>query len=135
METEEGAPLPAAFRSVPGGVYPLYHVFRAVGAFSAGDVLEVAAGDPLRVQALALRKENATRVLIANVGSEKTEVALRGLPGERAALHRLDATNAEAAMAAPEAHWQAVPEDVEIDEGEARLVLPPYGLAWLEIAH
>jgi hypothetical protein len=134
METAEGSPLPAAFISVPGGVYPVYHVFRAVGDLAAGEVLAARVSDPLRLAALALRSQGRQRLLVANLGPEAAEATVRGLPGGRAALRRLDEHNAEAAMAAPEAYWQTPPEEVAIRGGEARLTLVPYGLAWLDIA-
>ena len=133
METVEGSP-PAAFISVPGGVYPVYHVFRAVGDLAAGEVLAARVSDPLRLAALALRSQGRQRLLVANLGPEAAEATVRGLPGGRAALRRLDEHNAEAAMAAPEAYWQTPPEEVAIRGGEARLTLVPYGLAWLDIA-
>src|SRR5258708_7172458 len=34
METESGSPLPAKFSSIPGAVFPVYHVFAAMADFN-----------------------------------------------------------------------------------------------------
>ena len=36
METADGSPLPEKFRSLPGAVFPLYHVLADVGEFAGG---------------------------------------------------------------------------------------------------
>ena len=38
MELASGAPLPERFRSLPGGVFPLYHVLADIGEFAGGEI-------------------------------------------------------------------------------------------------
>ncbi|HVF26601.1 MAG TPA: hypothetical protein VM943_00070, partial [Pyrinomonadaceae bacterium] len=46
METTEGSPLPEKFRSLPGAVFPLYHVFADFGEFAGGLVVPSKSSDP-----------------------------------------------------------------------------------------
>lgn len=101
MEQPSGSPLPEKFVSVPGGVYPMYHVFAAVGAFAGGVVRHSRSSQPLVVDALALVHEDRTRVLLANYTPAEQTVTLRGLSGSLR-FKSLDETNAEDAMRDPE---------------------------------
>ena len=65
MEREAGSPAPQLFPSVPGGVYPMYHVFADVAEFAKGTVLETQSTRPLEVEALALNDDASLRMLVA----------------------------------------------------------------------
>ena len=60
METTTGSPLPEKFRSLPGAVFPLYHVLADVGEFAGGEVLISKSSDPLKVEGIVLRKNGKT---------------------------------------------------------------------------
>ena len=62
METANGSPLPEKFRSLPGAVFPLYHILADVGEFAGGEVLVSKSSDPLKVEGIALRKNGETRI-------------------------------------------------------------------------
>jgi D-apionolactonase len=79
METEAGSPMPELFRSIPGSVFPVYHVFAAAGDFSGGEALAVTSSDPQKVQALGLQKGGRLRVLVANLSPAEQQVRLQGL--------------------------------------------------------
>jgi len=79
MEREEGSPLPEVFRSIPGGVYPVYHALAAVGEFAGGVVLRSVSSDPLRVVALALRKGEDVGLLVANLTDRRQRLRLEGV--------------------------------------------------------
>jgi hypothetical protein len=102
MEHEEGSPLPEKFYSIPGGVYPVYHIFSALADFNGADVLSTTSNNPLKVQGLALRKEDRMRLLIANLSPETQTFILKGLP-LTATFILLDETTASEAMQFPEA--------------------------------
>ena len=53
IETTGGSPMPDRFPSVPGQVFPMWHVFADVAQWRDGQLREVTAGDPLRVVGLA----------------------------------------------------------------------------------
>src|SRR5207244_3975743 len=101
MERESGSPLPEQFRSLPGAVFPLYHVLADAGEFSGGHVIRSSTSDPLALQCLALRRGERLRLLIANLSPEPREVTVHGLTGP-ARMRLLDETNAEEAMRDPE---------------------------------
>ena len=100
MEAAEGSPMPSRFMSQPGGLFPLYHVFAAVGDFVGGEVLATSSGDPWKVTGLALTKGSAQRVLLANLTAETQHVDVQGVYGPLK-LRMLDETNAEALMHDP----------------------------------
>ena len=101
METAEGSPVPDRFRSIPGGVFPMYHVFADVGGFAGGEVLASQSSDPLTVDGVALRKGGKTRVILANYTAAPQPVTVRGVRGALT-VRSLDETNAESAMRDPE---------------------------------
>jgi len=56
MEVEAGSLLPEKFHSIPGAVFPVYHILAEVADFTAGaEVLAADSADALKVQGLALR--------------------------------------------------------------------------------
>ena len=126
METEAGAPLPEVFRSYPGGVYPLFFVFAAVGEFTGGEVVPVLSSDQMAANALLLRKNGRQRLLVAN---HTPTVQRVNLPAEfkPVSIHHLDETNVEEAICNPEKFLAAAGEP-----GSTPVELLPYGLAWID---
>jgi hypothetical protein len=104
MEREDGSPEP--FPSVPGSVFPLYHVFADLGECLGGEpsglirVLPAVSSDPLRVEGLALAVGDMVCVLVANLTAEVQPVTVTGLAG-KVHLRRLDEHTAMQAMSAP----------------------------------
>ena len=131
MEREDGAPLPRKFMSLPGGLFPVYHVLAAVAAFAGGQVLAASSGDPAKVTGLALTKGRAKRVLLANLTAEIQRVEVQGVPGP-AKLRTMDETNAEALMRDPavldlkarSVHGEA-PASITVE-------LLPFAVAWID---
>ena len=66
MESEAGPPLPERFPSLPGQVFPMFHVFADVNEFRGGEVLPSRSTRPLAVDGLVLRRGDAVRILLAN---------------------------------------------------------------------
>ena len=56
METDRGSPVPDKFRSIPGAVFPVYHVLADIGEFAGGEVLAGRPSDALAVDGIALRR-------------------------------------------------------------------------------
>ncbi len=127
METESGSPVPEMFRSIPGAVFPLYHVFADVGEFAGGSVVRSASSAPLRVDGMVLENEGRRCILLANMSPEPQQVrVLRHGLGARARVRRLDETNAEQAMRQPEAFREDAGELVAMAGDELELSLAPY---------
>ena len=131
METEAGSPVPDQFRSLPGGVFPLYHVLADVGEFAGGEVLHTWSSDALKVDGLALRQAGRMRIIVANTSPAPQHVKVKGLSG-RVRVRLLDETSAEQAMGAPE-EFRARPGQVQKARSRAlELDLLPYAVARID---
>ncbi len=131
MESEMGSPLPVLFPSFPGGVFPMYHVFAAVGDFAEGEVLRSVSSDPLLFDGLLLRHGEKIRILLANYTQERHSITLTGL-NRRFAVRSLDETNAEIAMREPESFRASPGITVEAVNASLDIELLPYALVCLD---
>jgi hypothetical protein len=131
METEEGAPLPDRFPSRAGTVFPLYHVLCDLAEFGPGAVLAGRSSAPLVLDGFAVRQDGITRALLANFTGRPQAVTVEGL-GRRVRLRHLDETNAERAMAAPEAFREEAGEERPTAGGRLELVLRPCAVVRLD---
>jgi hypothetical protein len=130
MEREGGSPGPR-FPSLPGAVFPLFHLLADVGEFAGGEVVRSQSASPLAVEGLALRKGGAVRILLANMTNEPQRVRLE-LPFSRAAVRMLDERGALLAMTEPEAFRAAPPTAAQLENGALALDLLPYAVARLD---
>lgn len=109
MESQEGARLPGKFRSIPGDVFPLYHVIADVAEFTGGDVAPYRSSANLSVDGLMLRGRNRRRVLLANLSPEPKLVRVASAElGPFVRVKHLDEHTAVQAMESPEA-WRRDP--------------------------
>ena len=131
METANGSPLPEKFRSLPGGVFPLYHVLADVGEFAGGEVLVSKSSDPLKVEGIVLRKNGKTRTLLANLTPDSQQVRAQDL-AETVRVHHLDEANAQTAMTSPETFRAETGELVGDTNGTLELDLLPYAVAQID---
>lgn len=133
METAEGSPLPAAFPSLPGSVFPVWHLLADLAEFRDGQVLPSRSSHPLQVEALALRVAGFTRLIVVNLSATQQSVEI---PGELASLRRhvrlLDAASAEAAMANPEAFRSPLGQATLHAPASRTLLLDAYAMATLD---
>jgi D-apionolactonase len=135
MEAGRGSPLPGLFMSIPGAVFPLYHVLADFGEFAGGEALPSLSSAPERVESLVLSKGRKTRILVANLGpaSETAQIAAPWLQGE-ASVRYLDEHNAVDAMRNPESFRSDPGTHVKPERGIVELSLLPYGLARIDSA-
>jgi hypothetical protein len=144
METEGGSPLPELFHSIPGGVFPLYHILADAADFvgtdfagtgSAGEqVLTTHSTDGLRANGLALRRGEQVRLLLANYTAQRQAVEVKSLgQAPRARVRMLDEECAEFAMRSPEAYRARPGVEFPVSGGDLRLELPPYAVARVDI--
>lgn len=101
METEAGSPLPQQFPSLPGAVFPLYHVLADVAEFAGGRMIGVQSGDALKVEAMLLERGQQQSLLLANLTPETQTATMDGI-NQVSKLRRLHGQNAEAAMCEPQ---------------------------------
>jgi hypothetical protein len=132
METEQGSPLPDRFHSLPGAVFPLYHILADVGEFAAGKILPTRSSSSLQIDGLMLRKRSAIRTLVANLTPDPQQVRVEGLPDDVYILRVLDETNAEEAMRSPQVFRARPGEQLAATDGVLTLSLRPYAIARID---
>jgi hypothetical protein len=133
MELASGSPLSERFRSLPGAVFPLYHVLTDVGEFAGGEVILSESSEPLRVEGLVLRKGTAMRIVLASLIATPQRVRIQ-LGGRCARVRLLDERNAEAAMREPESFRLQAGELLDTPDGSLELELLPYAIARIDVS-
>ncbi len=128
LELDEGSPMPDRFPSVPGQVFPLYHVLADLAEWKAGSLLAMEVTDGLTVTGLAVDIDGTVGVLVANVTPEPQRVRLAGLPGPTARVRVLDEASAMTALTDP-VSFRASGGEVAVRDGELWLALGPYAVA------
>ena len=105
MEREKDPPLHRSFPSMPGWVFPLYHVLADAGEFAGAGVLPWTSGNNLFIEGIGLTRSNRTRVLLSNLTDQQQKVRLACplFKGE-VRVKRLDETNVMDAMSNPDAY-------------------------------
>ncbi len=133
METEAGSPLPEQYRSIPGGVFPVYHALADINAYAAGHVRKTTSSDPIIVEGIALALNHDVRVVLANFTAETQRVTVTGIRGA-ARVQSLDKSNAESAMREPEAFrtQQGTPMQAGIDGLGLTIDLLPFALVRID---
>ena len=130
MATEQGSALPDLFWDIPGGVYPMYHIFADFGEYRGGQLQGLTSSDPMRVNGCTLIHDAHHRHLLANLTPETQTISLN-LPGVYR-LRRLDEENAEFAMRDPESYRALSWESIAATEGQLILTLSPYAVITLD---
>jgi len=133
VESAEGSPANVPFPSLPGGVFPVYHLLADVGEWADAALLPVATSERLAVDGLALEREGAKRILLANLTNVEQRVTLRH-GGASGWLRLLDETNALAAMEQPELFRKHRGRRLSCTGGVSEFVLLPYAVARLDVA-
>jgi D-apionolactonase len=130
METETGSPLSEKFQSLPGSVFPMWHVFADVGEFRDGEIVTITSSNPLRVDGCLLQNGAKLAFLIANLTGDDLTVEIE-LPEDAADLNLriLDETNAEAAMTDPDVFRSSLGETIQPSGGTVSLSLRPFAYA------
>jgi hypothetical protein len=131
LEIESGSRLPELFPSQPGMVFPIYHVLADVGEFAGAEVLPCQSTRPLEIHGLALRKRGATRLLLANLAPQRTQVSIRGAAGQ-VHCQVLDESTYERASVQPEKFRAEPGATLHAADGRLDIALPPLAYARLD---
>ena len=134
METEDGSLMPDKFLSGPGWVFPTYHVFTDVGEFAGARVVPSTSSDTLRLDGIALHKNGATRILLANFTPETQRVTVHNL-APTVKLREINETNAQKAMVSPETFLTEPDERMQTTAGNLELNLLPYAIARIDMVN
>ena len=131
METADGSPLPAQFFSIPGSVFPIYHVFSEMADFNR--VCPTHSTHPLQVEGLTLlNAQNRKRILVANLLPKEQEIKIKTGTCD-ARVKRLNADTAEEAMRSPEKFRAEAGAEAKSVSGKIELVLAPYEIARVDV--
>ncbi|MBX3050673.1 MAG: hypothetical protein KF753_04305 [Caldilineaceae bacterium] len=130
VESETGSPAP--FPSLPGAVFPVYHLLADVGEWAEAAVLLLVTTERLAVDGLALEREGARRILLTNLTNDEQRVTV-GHGGASGWLRMLDETNAQAAMEQPELFRKHRGRRIPCTGGVSEVTLLPYALARLDV--
>jgi len=131
METQAGSSMPDKFASEAGTVFPMYHIFAAVGEFIGGEVVVANSSDPLTVETVWLRKNGQSRVIVANLSAEMQSVTLNNIRGQLK-VRTLGEHNVLEAMRDPAAFWSSATE--QSADGILSVDLSPYGITIVDSA-
>ena len=136
METAAGSPAPELFPSIPGAVFPLYHVLADVNEFAGGAVQPLDSSDPLQTCALLLELAGRRRMLVANLTGQPRIVTVDASRlGPRARVSSLDEHTVEIAMREPERFRVRLGSLLETSAGgQYRLAMLPYSVVRLDRA-
>jgi hypothetical protein len=132
METDAGSSQPELFPSLPGSVFPLYHILADMGEWAGAEVLQTSSTDTLAVDGMALRSNGSACVLIANFSARQQMVQLIGLRGNLK-LRTLDEFSAEEAMTMPEGYRSRPRHLLTAIENIYSIELAPFAVANINI--
>ena len=119
------------FRSIPGAVFPLYHVLADFGEFANGAVIPAKSSDPLRIEGVVLHKDHKNRLLLANLSPKAQTVKVSAL-ASTVRLRMLDERNVEEAMTSPEKFRSQQGEAQNTTKGDLEINLLPFAIARLD---
>ena len=133
MEVDGGSPMPEQFPSSAGAVFPVYHVLRDLADLKAGKLVDVKASEPLLVDGLALRENDKTHVILANL-TPRTQVATIGpFKVTNLRVRQLNDETASQAVADPE-QFRNSATVMSAPNGRLRLEMGPYAVARIDEA-
>ena len=131
MENENGSPLPAQFFSIPGTVFPIYHVLSEMAGYNR--VCPTHSTHPLQVEGTTLlNAQNRKRILVANLLPEEQEIKIKTGTCD-ARVKRLNADTAEEAMRAPETFHAETGAPAKSVSGKMELLLAAYEIARVDV--
>jgi D-apionolactonase len=131
METAWGSSAPHHFPSLPGSVFPLYHVFGDLGEVAGGVVIPAVSSDPLSVDGLAVRYGDRTMILIANLTPDEQQIGVEGV-GARVRVNLLNETNAPFAMQSPEEFRAGQGALHDVSDGRIGLTIAPFAVVRID---
>jgi hypothetical protein len=132
METETGSSLPERFASLPGMVFPAYHVFADLAEWKGGETVALESTDAVSVVGIAVRDAGGLHLLFANLTPNRREVALEAIGGA-VSIRRFNDENALHALTNPAEFRAASAESRELSES-LPLKLDPFETVRIDAA-
>jgi hypothetical protein len=109
-------------------------VFADVGEFAGATVVPTTSSDTLRLDGIALHKNGATRILLANLTPEAQQVTVHNM-AQTVKLRELNETNARKAMVSPETFLKDPGERLQTVAGKLELNLLPHAVARIDMVN
>jgi hypothetical protein len=131
MDSKNPPTRPDKFPSTSGQVFPIYHVLRDFSDFAGGRVQGLDSSDNLSVVALALRKDNRVRLLIANLKDHPQSVSIKGIKVSSVSVRSLDADSLNSAGDDPEKFSRRTGKDQSADQA---IELAPHAIVRVDYA-
>lgn len=133
LATQEPSALPRQFPSVPGTVFPLFHVLSDFCEFDGGETLSTSSSNPTDFDGVALQKNGRTRVMLANLSARTQRVRVQGVPPPDSVRYRmLSEDTAVEAISLPEQFRDVRRMHAGIPSPEIETALPPFAVATLD---
>src|SRR5205807_9563565 len=114
-----------------GRWFPAYRLPADVGALPGGTVIPHRSCDPLRAQAVAVRKAGRTRLLVASLVPEPQRLTVAGLRAP-VSLRVLDEATGEWAAREPDSFRRERGKEVDDGDGRLEAELGPYAVTTLD---
>ena len=130
MESPTGTPWPDLFPSIPGAVYPLYHVLASLAGYNR--IYPTLSTLPLHLDGLTLLSDTgAQRTILANLLPEPQTIKVKtGTCSVR--VRFLDENALPQALTAPETFSQQPGTILQSAGGKIELALQPYAVAFID---
>jgi D-apionolactonase len=129
LERNLGSPMPDRFPSLPGMVFPVYHVLAFLADRQGARAIETRSSDPVTVQALAFRTPAGMKLLVANLTYEVQRVVVRGLARTRVGVTPLNEETVRTALTDP--HRLAEHSSIQAVDKDLVLELRPLAVAFI----
>lgn len=131
LESADGSPPSRRFPSLPGAVFPMFHLFADLAPYSRASVVFTESSHPTAVAAFALRQGHETVGWCANLTDQPRTVRISGL-GPDIRLRSLEASNVVEAVMAPETYRARPLSHFPTEDRRRTLDLPPFALVhWI----
>jgi len=131
METEGGSPVPDRFPSLPGMVFPLYHVLADLAEWKGGEIVTLESSDVVSVVGLAVRDGGGLHLLAANLTPESRDVLLGPLAGS-SVIRRLNAESALPALTQP-TEFRGSFEDTQAQTRDLSFTIEPFEIVRIDV--
>ncbi len=134
MEHADGSTLPEQFRSIAGGVFPLYHVLADIGEYAGGVILPSRSSQPLALDGIVLEQAGRRSTIVANLGQETRHVRIAAT-APRVHVRILDETTIHEAITNPESFRMQAGAAYAPAGGLLELQLRPYAVVRIDEEH
>jgi hypothetical protein len=119
------------YQSLPGGVFPVYHVLADIGEFANGKVIPAMSNAPNMYDGLVLEEQGDKRIILVNYTPNKLTLSARNLPAQ-IWIRVLDETNVESAISKPEDFRMSSREIQNTHNGVLPLVMNPFAIVRID---